>query len=92
MAKLMIVLSREEVQKDIDYPVICETREGSRWDTMIRRRRWKEEFTDSERESCTRLFRFAHAWYLKTGVPEEVTMSLNTYSLWQRLAVFCASL
>lgn len=92
MAKMMLVLSREEIQTSINYPLICETMCGARWDTSRRRRRWLEEFTESERIACSKLKTQAHSWYLKTGVPDEVTMSLRTMDLWKRLESFCASL
>lgn len=92
MAKIMIVLSREEVQRDIAYGMICQTMFGASWDTGRRRRRWAEEFTEAERDACSRLKNQAHRWYLTTGIPETVTMSLKTFALWQKLAEFCASI
>lgn len=92
MAKMMLVLTRDEIQKNICYPLICETMCGAAWDTGRRRRRWAEEFTESERHACSKLKNQAYRWYLRTGVPDEITMSLSTFSLWQKLAAFCASL
>lgn len=89
---MMLVLSREDVHKDIPYGVICETRESSRWDTGRRRRLWKELFTEKEREAATRLFGLAHRWYLTSGVPDEVKMTLSTLTLWTKLGAFCASI
>lgn len=92
MAKMMLVLTREEIEQSIPYQFIAETMGGSVWQTGRRRRRWVEEFTESERHACTKLRNQAIKWYLHTGVPDEVTMALSTYSLWCRLAAFCASL
>lgn len=92
MARLMIVLSREEVEEFIPYRLVCETMDGSVWNTFRRRREWSVQFTESERASCRRLYSLAHRWYLKSGVPDEVTMSMNTYDLWQRLGRFCGEL
>lgn len=92
MAKLEIVLSRDEVQKQIPYAMICETRYGAVWETMRRKRLWKESFTESEKEIAYKLFRQAHSWYLGKGIPDEVRMSLNTRCMWDRLAAFCCSL
>lgn len=92
MARMMLVLTREEIQTSINYPLICETMCGARWDTRTRRKLWADAFTESERRACLKLKTQAYSWYLKTGVPDEVTMSLSTFSLWQRLAIFCASL
>ena len=84
---------------DKKYPVVMTSfvkiiaaRESSIWNTMRRRRRWKEEFTVQEREACTKLFSQAHTWYLVKGVPKSVTMTMKTYELWQKLGNFCGSL
>lgn len=90
--KMMLVLSREEVHREIPYAVICETRESSVWNTSRRRRLWKDMFTETEREAATRLFQMAHRWYLTTGVPDKVTMTLSTMQLWQKLGEFCAAI
>jgi len=92
MAKLMLVMSCEEVHETIPYAVVCEARYGSRWSTMRRKRRWMAEFTEAEREKAGELFRRAHNWCLGRGIPETVRMSLNTFDLWQRLGAFCGSL
>ena len=69
-------LSREQIQRDIPYQVVCETRYGARWDTGTRKRRWDSEFS--------------HA--LKSGAPASVKMTGAAYDLWQKLGDFCASL
>lgn len=92
MAKLMLELTADDIHATIPYALVCMTRESSVWDTGRRRRKWKEEFTEYEREACTRLFRMAHRWTLTTGVPEKVTMSVGTFDLWQKLGGFCGSL
>lgn len=92
MARLMIVLERDEIQEQLPYSLICMTREGSVWNTMHRKHRWKFEFTDAEKEAATKIFRMAHTWTLVKGVPDEVTMSTKTYQLWQKLGSFCASI
>lgn len=92
MAKIMLVLSREEVQQDIAYPLICETMCGAAWQTGRRRKRWAAEFTESERDACSKLKTLAYKWYLTTGVPDEVTMSMKTFDLWKKLEAFCASI
>lgn len=92
MAEVFIEFTRDEIRKEIPYDLICETRESSAWKTGRRRRRWMLEFTASEREACTRLFRQAYSWYLTKGVPDKVMMSVKTCGLWQKLGYFCASL
>jgi hypothetical protein len=87
-----IIMTRDEVQRNIPYAMICETRWGATWENSRRRRRWAAEFTERERDHAYDLFKMAYKWYLKTGVPEEVKMSTQTLVLWSKLAEFCASL
>ncbi len=90
--RTMLTLTHDEIQEQIPYAMICETRFGSRWETTRRRRNWIESFTEQEREAAGKLFRQAYDWYLKKGVPDSVTMSARTLLLWHRLAAFCASI
>ena len=92
MARLMIVLTGDEVREQIAYAMICETRESSIWNTMRRKRKWKMYFTDAERKAATNLFKLAHTWTLTKGVPNQVMMASSTYDLWQKLEGFCGSL
>ncbi len=92
MALLYLEMERREIQKQLPYGVICEAKEGARWDTMRRKRRWLEEFSPAEREAAGEIFRKAHSWLLGRGTPEKVRMTLGTFSLWQKLGKFCASL
>lgn len=87
-----IVLTEDEVRENIPYEIICVTKESSIWNTMRRKRMWKEEFTDAERSAATDIFRKAHSWTLVKGVPDETRMSMKTYKLWQKLGCFCGSL
>lgn len=92
MAKIMYVLTQDEVKQGIAYPLICETMSSAVWNTGRRRRRWAAEFTESERRACSKLKAQAHSWYLVKGVPDEVTMAASTLALWKKLEAFCASL
>ena len=92
MARMMIVLNADEIRETIAYPMIVQTMYGAAWQTGTRRRRWAAEFTEAERAACSKLKAQAHRWYLATGVPDEVTMSLSTMELWKKLEAFCASL
>ena len=92
MARLMVELTASEVHADIPYAVICMTRYGAHWGTMRCKRRWKEEFTEAEREKARKLFSRSHDWLLGRGVPEKVQMSVETYQLWQKLGCFCGSI
>ena len=92
MAKIMYVLTAQEIHECIQYALIAMTRYGSAWGTMRRKRRWKEEFTDAEREKAGELFRKAYSWTCGRGVPDKVTMSAGTLALWKKLEAFCGSL
>lgn len=92
MASMFFEFDCDEIQNTIPYAMICETRFGKDWNTMRRRRRWVEEFTEAERDMASKLFTLAYRWHLTTGVPEKVKMKTTTYDLWNRLAAFCASL
>lgn len=85
-------LNREEIQERIPYAIVAETMSSAVWNTMRRKRLIKEYFTDPEIKSIYRLHKQARDWYLYSGVPDEVTMSIHTYYLWQRLASFCGIL
>lgn len=87
-----IVLTADEIRNDIPYAIICTAHDSACWNTMRRKRRWKMEFTEAERNAATEIFRKAHRWFLVTGVPDEVRMRMTTYRLWQKLGAFCGSL
>ena len=90
--KLELVLSKADIERQLPYALICETRYGSRWNTSQRKRRWTAEFTEAERKAASRIFAQCHTWYLVKGTPDEVKMSMSTYGLWEKLAGFCYSL
>ena len=87
-----LVLSSDEIHQMIPYALICMTRYGAHWGTGRCKRRWVEEFTESERSASAKLFRQAYDWTLGRGVPNRVKMAFSTYSLWLRLGEFCASI
>lgn len=88
----MLVFEHDEIQREFPYALICETRYGRYWDTMRRRRRWAQEFTEKERRDASSIFNLAHNWYVGKGVPDKVRMVPSTYALWMKLGAFCASL
>lgn len=92
MTKIMIAFTADDIRQKLPYMIIAETRFGARWNTMHRRRRWSQEFTESERNAARAIFSKAYSYALTKGVPDSVTMTMNTYSLWQRLGNFCASI
>lgn len=90
--RVYLGFSGDEIRNEIPYEIIGETASRSIWDTGKRKRRWASEFSEREREICYRLISQAKSWYLRTGCPEEVKMTQETYYMWFRLANFCASL
>ena len=90
--RVCLVLTREQVERDIPFKMVCEARNGSRWDTFTRKRRWAAEFTSAEMAAATTLFRQAQNWTLGKGVPASVRMTETTFDLWKKLGDFCASL
>lgn len=88
----MITFTRDEANRELPYRLICETRDGCRWNTARRRRLWAERFSEQERTACSRLFNMARRWTLSTGVPSTISMSSSTFALWMRLGQFCAEL
>ena len=90
--EMFIKLDRDEITKTLPYAVICETRSSSRWDTGKRKRLWLAEFDKAERDAAQRIFRLAHNWMLRSGVPDSVVMKPSTIALWQKLGNFCAGL
>lgn len=90
--KIYLSLTKDEIQQEIPYAVICEARYGCRWETGRRRRAWMEQFTEEERVAASRLFRRAHEWTLTRSVPDEIKMTPKTLALWNKLGAFCASI
>ena len=90
--KFYIALNHDEIQERIPYALVAETMSGARWGTSKRKRLMKQFFTEVEIEAIYRLHKQAYSWYCVKGVPEEVKMSVNTYSLWQKLASFCCEI
>ena len=87
-----IALNRDEIRERIPYALVAETMSSSIWGTGRRKRLMKEYFTKSETEAIYRLHKQAYTWHLRTGVPDEVKMSVQTYYLWQKLANFCCTI
>lgn len=87
--KIMLKMTSEEITKTIPYELICETYCRDIFNTGKAKRIRSKCFTDSEWDHCIGLCRTAYKWMLKTGVPNEVEMSVGTLSLWKRLAIYC---
>ena len=92
MARLYIEMDAQDIHETIPYALICMTRYGASWGTMRRKRLYKDEFTEKERESARRIFSQSYDWTVGKGVPDKVKMTINTFDLWQKIGVFCASI
>ena len=92
MAMIEVVMTSEEVSKNIPYQMICQTRYGSVWNTMKRKLRWNKEFSDNEKEKAEKIFRQAHSWFVGKGILDTVRMDFPTFELWNKIEKFCCSL
>ncbi len=61
-------------------------------DNFKAKRLWQSEFTEPERKKIGELYRKCYAWYLRTGYPPAIQMSLKTYDLLVRAANYFASI
>ena len=90
--KTDMILTGDEINLNIPYPVICEMRYGAKLDSRKRKQLWDILFTEDEQERAEKLFRLARRWYLKTGVPEEYAFESAELILWLKLGEFCGNL
>lgn len=87
-----IVLSRDEINRQIPYGVVCVGMSSSRWNTGKRKRLMKQRFTETEIDAIYRLHKQAYDWYLRKGVPEELRITPHILALWHKLAAFCCEI
>lgn len=91
--RVYVHLDRDECERKLPAMLIAETTSRAIWDTGRRKRRWKEEFTDSERDALYDIIAQARRIALRYGWPEDgITTTVNRLVLWRRLGDFCASL
>lgn len=90
--KVYLSFNSDEIRKEIPFPIVAETMSSAIWNTGRRKRLMKERFTPSEIEATYRLHKQAREWYLYKGVPSEISMTIKTYNLWQKLANFCSEI
>jgi hypothetical protein len=90
--KITVEMTRDEIHRRIPYALICETRNGAKWDTFTRRRKWKEQTDEASRRRFARLFGIAYNWTLVRGVPDTYKMRMSELSDWDFLALFCYNL
>lgn len=68
------------------YPVIVESWEKRRTGSVGRK--YREQFTEKGRETIARYHTLFYRWYLVTGTPRRVQMSMATLGLLQRAVGF----
>lgn len=88
MPKLMLSFSRDEISST-GFPVIVEG-----WDRAkdgSRKRRYNQEFSESERRYLADLYPHLYRWYLVTGTPKERVFSPGDFQLLQRACNFFAT-
>ena len=89
--RVVLELTREQVEQDIPYKAVHEAKNSPSWDTTSRLTRWNNEFSDTEATEATALFKQADKW-TQDGIPATVRMSETAFDLWLKLGAFCASL
>ncbi len=90
---VMLQFGRDEIKRELPYAIIAETASRSVWSAGRRKRLWANTFNGNERKKCNRIIAQAKDWSFRKGVPMNgVTMSVDTYRMWIRLAEFCASI
>lgn len=85
----MVTLDHDEVRDKLHYDLINDTMGSSKWQSGSVQRKFREQFTDSEREVVSKLYAQAKKWRLSTGAPENVSMTMTCFKLWERLHRFC---
>lgn len=84
--KMMIELSREELN-NLQFPVMVEM-----WDkvqgSISKKRKYKLQFTNQERETISRYYKIFYNWYLVKGTPEKAVMNLKTLLILERAINF----
>lgn len=80
---------REEVNNHLHYRLIVESMGSSRWNTGTNKRKLIQQFTDKEIAEIQDIYCRCFKWYTHTGVPDEVSLSAETYQLWLKLKNYC---
>ena len=88
MATIMISWNREELE-GLQTMIIVEN--WRRIDGGKGKRKYKEEFTDQERDKIRRLYNTFYKWHLVRGVPEKHVFKTETINLIKRAVNFFAT-
>lgn len=89
--RVILMLTREQVEQDIPYKTICAAKNSPLWDSYTCANRWSKEFSGAETTDAEVLFKQADKW-MQNGIPATVRMSEAAFDLWLKLGAFCSSL
>ena len=84
-----VVLEHDEVNSVLNYRLIAECIGSVAWNSGKISREKDKTFTPSEISMIRNVYQKTHKWYLVTGVPNKVTMTLKEFNLWKKLEDFC---
>lgn len=84
-----VILEHDEVNDILHYQLIASCIGSSSWNTGKINREKEKIFSPSELEMIKKIYNKAHKWYLITGVPNEISMSIEEFNLWKKLKDFC---
>lgn len=84
-----LLMSGEKFERLINYKVIVEMWEHKKYGRV--KRRWTEEFTETERAKIGRYHTKFFKWALRTGTPTRVLMKAESIQLLVRAVNFFAA-
>lgn len=87
--RLALCLNREELNA-LQYPILVECWERSMGSRKFKLK-YREEFTEAERETVSRYRAMFYRWHLVTGTPEHCTMFPATLGILKRAVDFFAT-
>lgn len=76
----------DKEMRDLGIGVLVES-----WDKLNTgrlRRKYNEEFTETERTYIRKFYNIAYGWLMRTGIPQETDLTLAQYQLIQRAVNF----
>lgn len=88
---MMLTYSSDRFCRTVPYAVIVESW-AKRRDNNRRRAAWEAAFTQAERNRLAALYKKFYRWYLVSGVPDTVVLSVASMSLTRRAIEFFANM
>lgn len=90
MSKLFRLLTAFSGEVAKHWYVIVETYDHKNYGKG--KRSYLSQFTEAERKTISEWYPKLYGWYLRTGCPEQIIMSIKTYDLLNQAANFFASI